>query len=331
MLSYVIRRCLIMIPTLVVISMIAFGVIDLPPGDYLTSYIVQLESQGAQVTEEQVESLKRRYALDQPLPLRYVNWIWRIIRYQDFGQSWNWNRPVAGLLAERLPFTIAISLTTLIFTYAAAIPIGIYSAVRQYSWGDYLFTTIGFLGLAIPNFLLALVLMFIFYRYFGVSIGGLFSPEYRDAAWSFAKFWDMMSHLWVPIIVIGTAGTAGLIRTMRAVMLDELSKDYVQTARAKGLKEIRVILKHAARVAINPIISLVGWTLPQIISGEAIVAVVLNLPTTGPLLLQALLTQDMYLAGSFIFILSALTVIGTLLSDILLAWIDPRIRYDKEA
>lgn len=330
MLAYIIRRILIMIPTLAVISVISFAVIDLPPGDFLTSYIVQLESQGARVTEEQVESLKRRYALDQPLPMRYVNWMYRIIRFQDFGQSWNWNRPVAGLLMERMPFTVTISLATLFLTYIVAIPVGIFSAVRQYSWADYVFTTVGFLGLAIPNFLLALVLMFLFYRYFGVSIGGLFSPEFRDAPWSLARAWDMLNHLWVPMIVIGTAGTAGLIRTMRAVMLDELSKDYVQTARAKGLSEFVVIVKHASRVAVNPIISVVGWTLPLIISGEAIVAIVLNLPTTGPLLLQALLTQDMYLAGSFIFLLSSLTVIGTLLSDILLAWIDPRIRYDKE-
>ncbi|MGB4427732.1 MAG: ABC transporter permease [Limnochordia bacterium] len=330
MFTYILRRTLLMIPTLFLISVIAFAVIDLPPGDYLTSYVAQLEAQGAVVSEEQILALQKRYALDQPAHVRYLNWIWRIVRYGDFGQSWNWNRPVRELLAERLPFTIGVSVTTLVFTYLAAIPIGIYSAVRQYSWADYIFTTAGFLGLAVPNFLLALVLMYVFYRYFGVSIGGMFSPEFRDAAWSMAKFRDLLNHLWVPIIVIGTSGTASLIRTMRGVMLDELGKDYVQTARAKGLSEIVVIVRHAARVAVNPIISVIGWTLPQIISGEAIVAIVLNLPTTGPLLYQSLLTQDMYLAGSFIFILSALTVIGTLLSDILLAWIDPRIRFDRE-
>ncbi len=328
MLSYVLRRTLLMIPTLILLSMLTFIVIDLPPGDFLSSYVAGLEAQGVQVTEEHIASLRQRYALDKPLHQRYVNWLWRMIRYGDFGQSWNWERPVKDLLLERLPFTILISVSTLILTYIVAIPIGIYSAVNQYSWGDYVFTTLGFLGLAIPNFLLALVLMFVFFKYFGVSIGGLFSPEFRDAPWTMARVIDLINHLWTPIIVVGTAGTAKLIRIMRGVMLDELSKDYVQTARAKGLPEFLVIVKHAARVAINPIISVVGWTLPAIVSGEAITAIVLNLPTTGPLLLQSLLTQDMYLAGSFIFALSALTVIGTLLSDLLLAWVDPRIRYD---
>lgn len=327
MAAYIIRRLIYMIPTIIIISLIAFTVIQLPPGDFLTSYIVQLESQGAQVTDEQVQSLKQRYGLGQPFYKQYTKWIWGILQ-GDFGMSWNWNQPVRELIAERLPFTLVISLSTLLFTYIVAIPIGIYSAVKQYSIGDYLFTTFGFLGLSIPNFLLALVLMFIFFTYFGVSIGGLFSSEYRDAAWSWGKLLDLINHLWIPIIVIGTAGTAGMIRIMRGVLLDELGKDYISTARAKGVKEWKVVIKHAVRIAINPLISQAAFRLPRIISGAAITSIVLGLPTTGPLLLEALQTQDMYLAGSFIFLLSILTVIGTFLSDILLAWIDPRISYD---
>ncbi|MFP4015686.1 MAG: ABC transporter permease [Halanaerobiales bacterium] len=325
--AYIMRRLIYMIPTILVISLIAFIVIQLPPGDYLTSYIVQLESQGAQVTEEQVQSLQRRYGLGQPYYMQYLKWVGGIFR-GDFGMSWNWNQPVLDLISERLPFTLVISISTLLFVYVVAIPIGVYSAVKQYSIGDYIFTTFGFLGLSIPNFLLALVLMFIFFKYFGVSIGGLFSAEYRDAAWSVGKFLDLLNHLWIPIIVVGTAGTAGMIRVMRAVLLDELGKDYVNTARAKGVKESVVIFKHAVRIAVNPLISQAAFQLPQIISGAAITSIVLGLPTTGPLLLEALQTQDMFLAGSFIFLLSVLTVIGTFLSDLLLAWVDPRISYD---
>lgn len=325
--AYIMRRLIYMIPTILVISLIAFIVIQLPPGDYLTSYIVQLESQGAQVTEEQVQSLQRRYGLGQPYYMQYLKWVGGIFQ-GDFGMSWNWNQPVLDLISERLPFTLVISISTLLFVYVVAIPIGVYSAVKQYSIGDYIFTTFGFLGLSIPNFLLALVLMFIFFKYFGVSIGGLFSAEYRDAAWSVGKFLDLLNHLWIPIIVVGTAGTAGMIRVMRAVLLDELGKDYVNTARAKGVKESVVIFKHAVRIAVNPLISQAAFQLPQIISGAAITSIVLGLPTTGPLLLEALQTQDMFLAGSFIFLLSVLTVIGTFLSDLLLAWVDPRISYD---
>ena len=327
MAAYIIRRLIYMIPTIIIISLIAFTVIQLPPGDFLTSYIVQLESQGAQVTDEQVQSLKQRYGLGQPFYQQYFKWVFGIVQ-GDFGMSWNWNQPVKELIAERLPFTLVISFSTLLFTYIVAIPIGIYSAVKQYSIGDYIFTTFGFLGLSIPNFLLALVLMFLFFTYFGVSIGGLFSSQYRDAAWSWGKFVDLINHLWIPIIVIGTAGTAGMIRIMRGVLLDELGKDYVNTARAKGVREWKLIIKHAVRIAINPLISQAAFRLPQIISGAAITSIVLGLPTTGPLLLEALQTQDMYLAGSFIFLLSILTVIGTFFSDLLLAWIDPRISYD---
>ncbi|NMB45504.1 MAG: ABC transporter permease [Firmicutes bacterium] len=327
MATYMTKRIIYMLITLFGISIISFAVIQLPPGDYLTSYITQLQAAGTVVDEAQIESLRRRYGLDKPIYMQYIKWVTGIFR-GDFGRSFEWNESVRVLLGERLPLTIAISLATLIFTYCLAIPIGIYSAVRQYSWGDYLATFIGFIGLSIPDFLLALILMFLFYHLFGVSIGGLFSVAFEDAPWSWAKFKDMMDHLWVPMIVIGMSGTAGLIRTMRATTLDELGKDYVKMARSKGLPEWKVILKHPVRVAINPIVSTVGWELPRVVSGETIVAVVLSLPTTGPLLLQALLAQDMFLAGSFIMMLSVLTVIGTLISDFLLAIIDPRIRLE---
>jgi len=318
-----------MLVILVVVSVAAFIIIQLPPGDYLTSYILQLQASGTQVSESEVASLRKQYGLDLPMYLQYFKWVWNML-HGDFGRSFDWNRPVSDLIAERLPLTMIISLFTLIFTYVVAIPIGIYSATHQYSIGDYIFTVVGFAGLATPNFLFALILMFLFYKYFGLSVGGLFSPQYMRAAWSLAKFTDMLKHLPIPIIVIGTAGTAGLIRVMRGCLLDELRKQYVITARAKGVSERTLLFKYPVRIAINPIISTIGWTLPGIVSGETITAIVLNLPTTGPLLFQALLTQDMYLAGSTVMFLAFLTVIGTFISDLLLAWIDPRIRYEKQ-
>jgi len=320
-----------MIVLLFAVSVVVFIIIQLPPGDYLTSYITTLELKGTEVSEAQIAILKEQYGLDLPLYQQYVKWIWRIF-HGDFGRSFQYGwRPVSELLAERLPLTVMISLFTLIFTYAVAIPIGIYSATHQYSLGDYTFTVIGLGGLATPNFLLALMLMFIFYRYFGLSIGGLFSPRYLMEPWSLDKFLDMLKHLPIPIIVIGTAGTAGLIRVMRNCLLDELRRQYVITARAKGVSERTLLFKYPVRVAINPIISTIGWTLPAIVSGETITAIVLNLPTTGPLLFRALRIQDMYLAGSTVMFLTFLTVIGTLISDILLVWVDPRIRYEKRA
>ena len=330
MLVYIARRVLYMIPTLVIISVISFIIIQLPPGDYLTSYIAQLSETGESVDEAVIASLKKRYGLDQPMYIQYFMWINGVL-HGDFGQSFEWNKPVSELIWERLALTMAVSLFSLIFTYVVAIPIGIYSATHQYSIGDYFFTFVGFLGLATPNFLLALVLMFLFYKYFGLSVGGLFSPEFVEAPWSWAKVIDMMNHMWIPVIVIGTAGTCGLIRVMRGCLLDELRKQYVVTARAKGVGERKLLFKYPVRVAVNPIISTIGWTLPSIVSGATITAIVLSLPTTGPLLLRALMSQDMYLAGSFILLLATLTVIGTLISDILLAWLDPRIRYEKEA
>ena len=245
----------------------------------------------------------------------------------DFGRSMEWNRPVAEIIGERLVLTFVLSLFTLLFTWIIAFPIGVFSAVRQYSIGDYIATFLGFLGLATPDFLFALVLMWIFFAYFNQSVGGLFSPDFVEQPWSLAKVWDMAKHLIVPMIVLGTSGTASLIRIMRSNLLDELHRPYVVTARSKGLSETRLLIKYPVRAALNPFISTVGWYLPSLVSGSTIVAVVLSLPTTGPLLLRALLSQDMYLAGSFIFFLSSLTVIGTLISDILLAWLDPRIRF----
>lgn len=326
MLSYIARRVLYMIPTLLVISVISFTLIQLSPGDYLTAYIAQLSETGESVDEAVIASLKKRYGLDQPIYIQYFMWINGVL-HGDFGQSFEWNKPVGELIWERLALTATISLFSLIFTYIVAIPIGIYSATRQYSLGDYFFTSIGFLGLSTPNFLLALVLMFLFYKYFGLSVGGLFSPQFVEAPWSLAKVMDMMNHMWIPVIVIGTAGTCGLIRVMRGCLLDELRKQYVITARAKGVSEKILLFKYPVRVAVNPIISTIGWTLPSIVSGATITAIVLNLPTTGPLLLRALMNQDMYLAGSFLLMLATLTVIGTLISDILLAWVDPRIHY----
>jgi len=328
MLSYIIRRFFFMIIILLAVSVVAFVLIQLPPGDYLTSLIGNLRRAGMHVSEEQIRSLEERYSLDLPVYAQYFKWMWNMF-HGDFGKSFQWNMPVSELIGERLMLTVTISILTLLFTYVVAIPIGIYSATHQYSIGDYSFTIFGFAGLATPNFLLALILMFVFYKYFGLSAGGLFSIEYALAPWSVGKVIDMLKHLPIPIIVIGTAGTAELIRIMRGCLLDELRKQYVITARAKGVSERTLLFKYPVRIAINPIISTIGWTLPRVISGETITAIVLSLPTTGPLLFRALLSQDMYLAGSTIMFLTFLTVIGTLISDILLVWIDPRIRYER--
>lgn len=329
MARYILRRVLFMIPTLIVVSLIAFVIIQLPPGDFLTSRIAQLEAQGEVIEQQVVDDLRARYGLDQPIYVQYWKWISAIVLRGDFGYSFDWTAPVGDLIWARLGLTLAISLSSLVFIWVVAFPVGIYSAVRQYSVGDYLATFFGFVGLAIPNFLLALVLMYFSFKVLGQSVGGLFSPEYMDAPWSWGRALDLLRHIWIPMIIIGMSGTASLIRIMRANLLDELRKPYVTTARAKGLKEARVILKYPVRIALNPFISTVGWMLPQLVSGSTIVAIVLNLPTTGPLMLHALMTQDMFLAGAFILLLSALTIVGTLLSDILLAITDPRIRYEQ--
>ncbi len=327
MLQYILRRILYMIPTLILISVVSFIIIQLPPGDFLTSYIAQLSQTGETVDEATIAALKKRYGLDQPYYIQYFMWV-RGMFQGDFGQSFEWNRPVSQLIWERLGLTVAVSIFTMLFSWALSFPIGMYSATHQYSAGDYFATFIGYIGLATPNFMIALILMWIAYSVFGASVGGLFSPQYVEAPWSWGKFLDLLNHLWIPAIVIGMGGTAGLIRTLRANLLDELHKPYVVTARAKGVPENRLLWRYPLRMAIIPWISTVGWTLPGIVSGETIVAVVLSLPTTGPLLLRALQSQDMYLAGSFIMFLSFLTVIGTLISDILLGWVDPRIRYE---
>ena len=327
MLTYVLRRLALMVPTVFVISVLAFVIIQLPPGSFAETYAATLDRTGDQVDSALLESLRRRYGLDQPMHMQYLIWMQGIVTRGDFGRSFEWNRPVSTLIWERLALTMVISLSALLFIWVVAFPVGIYSAVRQYSVGDYLATFLAFIGLAIPNFLMALVFMYIAFAYFGQSVGGLFSPEYVNAPWSWGRVVDLLSHLWIPMVVLGTAGTAGLVRIMRANLLDELKKPYVVTARAKGLSETRLLLKYPVRVALNPFVSTVGWILPQLVSGAAIVAIVLNLPTAGPMLFRALLSQDMYLAGTFILLLSFLTVIGTLISDLLLAWLDPRIRY----
>lgn len=328
MAQFIIRRLFLMIPTMFGVSIVAFIIIQLPPGDYLTSYIANIAASGETVETEVIDALNERFGLDQPIYVQYFKWITNIIFSGDFGQSFEWRLPVEDLIWGRLSLTLVISISTLLFTWVISFPIGIYSAVKQYSIGDYIATFFGFLGLATPNFLLALILMYLAFKYLNQSVGGLFSPDYVNAPWSLAKIVDFINHLWIPMIILGTAGAAGLIRVMRANLLDELHKPYVRTARAKGLPEWRVVLKYPVRVALNPFISTVGWLLPSLVSGSLIVAVVLSLPTTGPLLLRALTSQDMFLAGAFILLLSLLTLFGTLLSDIALAWLDPRIRYE---
>ena len=326
MLTYIAKRSLTMLFTIVVVSMISFAVIQLPPGDYVTTMISQIAGAGAEVPPELEERLRESYGFNQPVHVQYFKWVRGIVTEGEFGYSYLFSRDAWALIKERMPLTLVLAVSTIVFIWLVAIPIGVFSAVKKYSIGDYIVSFIGFLGLAIPDFLLALVLLFLSYRFGGEALIGLFSTEYANAPWSFAKFLDLLQHMWIPVIIIGTAGTAGLIRTMRANLLDELNKPYVETARAKGMSEWRLIWKYPVREALNPFISTIGWAIPALISGQLLVAIVLNLPTSGPLLFNALKAQDLYLAGSFILLLSLLTVIGTFLSDIALAWLDPRIR-----
>jgi peptide/nickel transport system permease protein len=330
MLQFIAHRLIIAALTLFVVSILSFVIIQLPPGDYLSSYIARLQAQGDPGAKEQGDALRVEYGLDRPLHVQYLKWIGNVMR-GDFGMSFEWGRPVSELVGERLFLTIIVASSAMLFTWAIAVPIGIYSAVRQRSLGDYTFTFVGFLGLAIPDFLLALLLMFGCYSWFGINVSGLFSPEYIDAPWSWARVADLLKHLWIPSLVLGASGAAALIRTLRANLLDELRKPYVVTARAKGLPYWRAVLKYPLRIALNPLVSTSGYILPRLVSGSVIVSVVLSLPTVGPLLLGALLSQDMYLAGAIILLLSALTVIGTLISDILLVLLDPRIRLEQGA
>ena len=330
MFAYTVRRLITMVPTLIAISVIIFVIIQLPPGDYLSTYVAELAAQGEGVNDERIAYLREKYGLDQPLWRQYLMWAGGMLQ-GDLGYSFEYQLPVSELIGDRLLLTFVISIVTILFTYALAFPIGIYTAVRQYSIGDYTLSFLGFLGLATPNFLLALILLYAANIWFGTSIGGLMDPQYVDQPWSWAKVGSVLAHLWVPVVVIGTSGTAAMIRRLRANLLDELQKQYVITGRAKGLSPGRLLVKYPLRLAISPFIADIGNLLPQVVSGAAIVSVVLDLPTTGQMLIAALKSQDMYLAGSFLMFLAILTVIGMLLSDLALAALDPRIRLEGKA
>ena len=326
LLRYVLRRILLMIPTLVAISIVTFIIIQLPPGDFLSSQIEEMRAQGEALQGGKIQYLRDLYGLDRPLWEQYLYWAWGLL-HGDLGYSFEYDRPVVDVIGDRVFLTFVISFATVLFTWAIAFPIGVYSATHKYSWGDHGLTLLGFLGLATPNFLLALVLLYLGNVWFGTSIGGLVDPEYLDQPMSWGKFLSVLEHLWVPVVVIGTSGTAGMIRRLRANLLDELQKPYVVTARAKGLPRAKALIKYPLRMSLNPFIADIGNLLPDLISGSALVAVVLSLPTTGPVLVRALQTQDMYLAGSFLMLEAFLVVIGVLVSDLLLAWLDPRIRF----
>jgi peptide/nickel transport system permease protein len=326
MLTYISRRLLAMIPTLFIVSILTFIIIQLPPGDFLTTLSAQAAETGGSIDLAAMENLKKQYGLDQPMYVQYWNWVSGFPR-GDFGYSFEWKKPVSDLIASRLGFTLVLSGLALIFTWLVAIPIGIYSATHQYSIADFGLTTLGFLGLSVPDFMLGLIYLFVGVFVFNAPVGGLVSPELEDAPWSPTKFLDLGNHLLWPTIILGAAGTAQLIRIMRGNLLETLSQQFVTTARAKGLPERTVVNKYAVRVAINPLISVMGMQLPHLISGATILGIVLSLPTTGPLFLHALINQDIYLAGTFLLMLSGLLMLGNLLADLLLAWADPRIRY----
>jgi len=327
MLGYLVRRLMLAVLTIIAISMISFAIIKLPPGDYVDAYVAQMSASGSVVSQEAAANLRAQYGLDRPLYVQYLRWV-SLAAQGNFGMAMEYGRPVTDVTGDRLWLTMAVSFAALLFTWAVALPIGIYSAVRQYSILDYVFTFIGFIGLATPSFLLALLVLYVGFKYFDLNVGGLFSTEYLDAPWSFGKVQDLLWHLPIPMIVLGLAATAQQIRIMRANLLDEKRKPYVVTARAKGLPEYRVILKYPVRVALNPFASTIGYTLPYIVSGSIIVSLVLSLPTVGPLLLKSLIALDMFLAATIILLTGSLTVIGTLISDLLLVWIDPRIRLE---
>ncbi|MBZ0316150.1 MAG: ABC transporter permease [Anaerolineae bacterium] len=333
MAKYILKRLLLVIPTMYIISILVFVTIQLPPGDYVTVMLENMRNQqtgGTTWTPEFEEAMRERYGLNEPVYVQYYKWVENIVVHGDFGYSFYYNVSSEQMITDRMGMTLAVSLSSFVFTWMIALPIGVLSAVRQYSFADYFFSFIGFLGLATPGFLIALVLVFISFKYGGISVTGLFSDEYEQAPWSFAKVIDLLKHLWIPMIIIGISGTAGLIRVMRANLLDELHKPYVEAARAKGLPEWKLLIKYPLRQAMNPFVSTLGWVLPGLIAGEAIISIVLNLPTSGPILLQALKQQDMFLAAGFLMLLSLLTITGMLLSDILLAWLDPRIRFESK-
>ena len=325
MIRYILWRLLVMIPTLILISMLVFAIIELPPGDYFESYISEMRAIGESADLQEIEELRARYGFDQPLPIRYLHWVGGML-VGDFGYSFEYRLPVADVVGDRLWLTILVSVVTIVVTWLIAFPIGIYSATHQYSWGDYGLTLFGLIGLAVPNFVLALILMYFANMWFGTSIGHLMDQRFLNQPMSWDKAMSILEHLWIPVLIIGTAGTAAMVRRLRANLLDELRKQYVMTARAKGLHPFKVLTKYPLRMSLNFFISDIGSILPQIISGAEITAVVLSLETTGPMLIKALQTQDMYLAGSFLMFLAVLTVIGVLVSDIALALFDPRIR-----
>jgi peptide/nickel transport system permease protein len=325
--AFIIRRVLMLIPFLFLVSALSFVVIQLPPGSFVDTYKRNLEAQGGVVNQAQLQALEVRYGLDKPLLVQYGIWISNIIFRGDFGNSFTYQRPVIDILKERLPRTVIISLVSIVLTWIIAIPLGIIAALKKNSVWDYVLTFLSFIGLSLPAFLLAILLMYVVFANTGWLVTGLYSPEFQDAPWSLAKFADLLKNVWLPLVVLAVTGAAGTIRVLRATLLDELQKPYVITARAKGLPEWRVILKYPVRLAINPMISTIGWLLPAVVGGELVVSKVLNLPTVGPIILAATLAQDMYLAGAFVLLLSMLTLVGTLISDILLAWLDPRIRY----
>jgi peptide/nickel transport system permease protein len=327
MVQYILRRLLWMIVTFFVTSIIAFLVIQLPPGDFATSYMAALSSQGSSVSEEMRVQFTQDLGLDQSPLIQYEKWIVGIITRGDFGISFSSREPVSKIIWYRFGLTVLISLVSILITWVIAFPVGIYSAVKQYSTGDYLATFFGFIGVSVPGFLVALVVMYIAFKNYGVTLGGLFSDQYSDAPLSWEKLGDLIAHIWLPVLILGLSGMAELIRIMRANLLDELRRPYVTTARAKGMPELKMLLKYPVRHALNPFVSTIGYILPALVSGSIIISVVMGLPTTGPILLSSLLSQDMYLAGSIILVLSLLTIVGTLISDILLAWLDPRIRY----
>jgi len=328
--NYIIRRFLAGILTVWAASIISFVVIQLPPGDYVTAYIANLQATGTILSTEEAQALRIQYGLDQPIYVQYIKWA-RLMLQGNFGMAMEYNRPVREVIGDRMTITIVVSVAAIIFIWALALPIGIYSAVRQYSLGDYFFTFLGFIGIAIPNFMLALIVLYVSFKYFNAqNIGGLFSPEYLQQSWSWAKIWDMLKHLPLPAIILGMAGMAEVVRIMRANLLDELRKPYVVTAQAKGLSRNRVIIKYPVRAAMNPFASTIGYLFPFVVSGSIIVSLVLSLPTVGPLLFKALVAQDLFLAGTILLLLSILTVVGTFVSDLILMWIDPRIRHGME-
>jgi peptide/nickel transport system permease protein len=328
MTRYILQRLALLPLLMVVYSFVIFAIIQAPPGDFLTAYVATLASSGSSLSAEQVANLRQQYGLDQPMIVQYVRWVEHLL-HGDFGLSLEYQRPNAELIGEMLGLTLALALFSFVLTWVLAIPAGIYSATHPRSIGDHILTVINYVGVATPNFMLALILMWVAFAYFDISVTGLFSPEYVNVPWSWGRFVDLLGHIWLPALVLGIAGTARLSRIMRANLLDELNKPYVVTARAKGMREWRLVLRYPVRLAFNPLISTIGWYLPLLFSGSLIVATVMNLPNIGPLLLRALVNQDMYLAGGILLIYSFLTIVGTLLSDVLLALADPRIRVEK--